>query len=125
MASCTCCIQPEYLVQPETWINVFPISMVCYKGMGMAITYSSHEKGRGHDLECGNYVPRNNSISIIAGLTVMMAVFSVVDDPLSAVSGGSSAITFRSYRVYSLRHLVAFVQLAMVAMFFWHSPLPH
>jgi NSS family neurotransmitter:Na+ symporter len=61
----------------------------------------------------------NNSISIIAGLTVMMAVFSVVDDPLSAVSGGSSAITFLVLpEVFAQAPGGPVVQLAMVAMFF-------
>jgi len=36
----------------------------------------------------------NNSISIIAGLTVLSAIFAVEADPLATVTGGSSAITF-------------------------------
>jgi len=36
----------------------------------------------------------NNSISIIAGLAVLSAIFAVSDDPLATVTGGSSAITF-------------------------------
>tara|TARA_B100000614_G_C14446647_1_gene452533 strand:- start:17 stop:973 length:957 start_codon:yes stop_codon:yes gene_type:complete len=61
----------------------------------------------------------NNSISIIAGLTVMMAIFSVVQDPLSAVSGGSSAITFLVLpEVFAQAPGGPVVQLAMVTMFF-------
>ena len=36
----------------------------------------------------------NNSISIIAGLTVLSAIFAVSDNPLDTVTNGSSAITF-------------------------------
>jgi NSS family neurotransmitter:Na+ symporter len=36
----------------------------------------------------------NNSISIIAGLTVLSAIFAVEADPIATVSQGSSAITF-------------------------------
>jgi NSS family neurotransmitter:Na+ symporter len=36
----------------------------------------------------------NNSISIIAGLAVLSAIFSVSADPLTTVTNGSSAITF-------------------------------
>jgi NSS family neurotransmitter:Na+ symporter len=36
----------------------------------------------------------NNSISIIAGLTVLSAIFAVSENPLDTVTNGSSAITF-------------------------------
>ena len=36
----------------------------------------------------------NNSISVIAGLAVLSAIFAVSTDPLATVTGGSSAITF-------------------------------
>jgi NSS family neurotransmitter:Na+ symporter len=61
----------------------------------------------------------NNSISIIAGLTVMMAVFAVVDDPLSAVGAGSSAITFLVLpEVFAQAPGGSAVQLIMVTVFF-------
>ena len=93
-------IQPEYLVQPETWINGLSQSAwSCSAGMGMAITYSVYmRKDEDTTLNAATMCLANNSISIIAGLTVMMAVFSVVDDPLSAVSGGSSALHSWFYR---------------------------
>ena len=114
-------IQPEYLVQPETWINGLSQSAwSCSAGMGMAITYSVYmRKDEDTTLNAATMCLANNSISIIAGLTVMMAVFSVVDDPLSAVSGGSSAITFLVLpEVFAQAPGGPIVQLAMVAMFF-------
>ena len=113
-------IQPEYLVQPETWINGLSQSAwSCSAGMGMAITYSVYMRKDEDTLNAATMCLINNSISIIAGLTVMMAVFSVVDDPLSAVSGGSSAITFLVLpEVFAQAPGGPFVQLAMVAMFF-------
>ena len=48
-----------------------------------------------------------------------MAVFAVVDDPLTAVSGGSSAITFLVLpEVFCAGPGGPVVQLAMVTMFF-------
>ena len=114
-------IQPEYLVQPETWINGLSQSAwSCSAGMGMAITSSVYmRKDEDTTLNAATMCLANNSISIIAGLTVMMAVFSVVDDPLSAVSGGSSAITFLVLpEVFAQAPGGPVVQLAMVAMFF-------
>ena len=114
-------IQPEYLVQPETWINGLSQSAwSCSAGMGMAITYSVYmRKDEDTTLNAATMCLANNSISIIAGLTVMMAVFSVVDDPLSAVSGGSSAITFLVLpEVFAQAPGGPIIQLAMVAMFF-------
>tara|TARA_Y100001970_G_scaffold121994_1_gene151236 strand:- start:2040 stop:3830 length:1791 start_codon:yes stop_codon:yes gene_type:complete len=114
-------IQPQYLVQPETWINGLSQSAwSCSAGMGMAITYSVYmRKDEDTTLNAATMCLANNSISIIAGLTVMMAVFSVSDDPLSAVSGGSSAITFLVLpEVFAKAPGGPVVQLLMVTMFF-------
>tara|TARA_B100001287_G_scaffold264397_1_gene256210 strand:+ start:71 stop:1876 length:1806 start_codon:yes stop_codon:yes gene_type:complete len=114
-------IQPEYLVQPETWINGLSQSAwSCSAGMGTAITYSVYmRKDEDTTLNAATMCLANNSISIIAGLTVMMAVFAVVDDPLAAVSGGSSAITFLVLpEVFAQAPGGPIVQLAMVTMFF-------
>ena len=110
-------IQPEYLLEPETWINGLSQSAwSCSAGMGMAITYSVYEDTT---LNAATMCLANNSISIIAGLTVMMAVFAVVDDPLSAVSGGSSAITFLVLpEVFAQAPGGPIVQLLMVTIFF-------
>ena len=113
--------QPEYLMQPETWINGLSQSAwSCSAGMGMAITYSVYmRKDEDTTLNAATMCLANNSISIIAGLTVMMAVFAVVDDPLAAVSGGSSAITFLVLpEVFAQAPGGPIVQLAMVTMFF-------
>jgi|TARA_B100001996_G_scaffold380755_1_gene368784 NSS family neurotransmitter:Na+ symporter len=114
-------IQPEYLTQPETWINGLSQSAwSCSAGMGMAITYSVYmRKDEDTTLNAATMCLANNSISIIAGLTVMMAVFSVSDDPLGAVSGGSSAITFLVLpEVFAQAPGGPMVQLLMVTMFF-------
>ena len=114
-------IQPEYLTQPETWINGLSQSAwSCSAGMGMAITYSVYmRKDEDTTLNAATMCLANNSISIIAGLTVMMAVFSVSDDPLGAVSGGSSAITFLVLpEVFAQAPGGPVVQLLMVTMFF-------
>ena len=114
-------IQPEYLMQPETWINGLSQSAwSCSAGMGMAITYSVYMRNdEDTTLNAATMCLANNSISIIAGLTVMMAVFAVVDDPLAAVSGGSSAITFLVLpEVFAQAPGGPVVQLAMVTMFF-------
>ena len=114
-------IQPEYLAQPETWINGLSQSAwSCSAGMGMAITYSVYmRKDEDTTLNAATMCLANNSISIIAGLTEMMAVFAVVDDPLAAVSGGSSAITFLVLpEVFAQAPGGPVVQLAMVTMFF-------
>ena len=114
-------IQPEYLMQPETWINGLSQSAwSCSAGMGMAITYSVYmRKDEDTTLNAATMCLANNSISIIAGLTVMMAVFAVVDDPLAAVSGGSSAITFLVLpEVFAQAPGGPVVLLAMVTMFF-------
>ena len=114
-------IQPEYLLEPETWINGLSQSAwSCSAGMGMAITYSVYmRKDEDTTLNAATMCLANNSISIIAGLTVMMAVFAVVDDPLSAVSGGSSAITFLVLpEVFAQAPGGPIVQLLMVTIFF-------
>jgi len=114
-------IQPEYLTQPETWINGLSQSAwSCSAGMGMAITYSVYmRKDEDTTLNAATMCLANNSISIIAGLTVMMAVFSVSEDPLGAVSGGSSAITFLVLpEVFAQAPGGPVVQLLMVTMFF-------
>ncbi|MEC9120647.1 MAG: sodium-dependent transporter [Candidatus Thermoplasmatota archaeon] len=114
-------IQPEYLLQPETWINGLSQSAwSCSAGMGTAITYSVYmRKDEDTTLNAATMCLANNSISIIAGLTVMMAVFAVVDDPLAAVSAGSSAITFLVLpEVFAQAPGGPIVQLAMVTMFF-------
>jgi len=114
-------IQPEYLMEPETWINGLSQSAwSCSAGMGMAITYSVYmRKDEDTTLNAATMCLANNSISIIAGLTVMMAVFAVVDDPLSAVGGGSSAITFLVLpEVFAKAPGGPVVQLLMVAVFF-------
>ncbi|MBM47310.1 MAG: hypothetical protein CMB35_01640 [Euryarchaeota archaeon] len=114
-------IQPEYLMQPETWINGLSQSAwSCSAGMGMAITYSVYmRKDEDTTLNAATMCLANNSISIIAGLTVMMAVFAVVADPLSAVSGGSSAITFLVLpEVFAQAPGGPIIQLLMVSTFF-------
>ena len=114
-------IQPEYLLEPETWINGLSQSAwSCSAGMGMAITYSVYmRKDEDTTLNAATMCLANNSISIIAGLTVMMAVFAVVDDPLSAVGGGSSAITFLVLpEVFAKAPGGPVVQLLMVTVFF-------
>ena len=114
-------IQPEYLTQPDTWISGLSQSAwSCSAGMGMAITYSVYmRKDEDTTLNAATMCLANNSISIIAGLTVMMAVFSVSDDPLGAVSGGSSAITFLVLpEVFAQAPGGPVVQLLMVTMFF-------
>ena len=114
-------IQPEYLVQPETWINGLSQSAwSCSAGMGMAITYSVYmRKDEDTTLNAATMCLANNSISIIAGLTVMMAVCSVSADPLGSVSGGSSAITFLVLpEVFAQAPGGPVVQLVMVAVFF-------
>ena len=86
----------EILAQPETWINGLSQSAwSCSAGMGMAITYAVYmRKDEDTTLNAFTMGLANNSISIIAGLTVLSAIFAVQDDPLGTVTGGSSAITF-------------------------------
>jgi NSS family neurotransmitter:Na+ symporter len=63
--------------------------------MGMAITYSVYmRKDEDTTLNAFTMGLANNSISIIAGLTVLSAIFAVSENPLDTVTNGSSAITF-------------------------------
>jgi len=84
------------LSEPSIWINGLSQSAwSCSAGMGMAITYSVYmRKDEDTTLNAFTMGLANNSISIIAGLTVLSAIFAVSDNPLDTVTGGSSAITF-------------------------------
>ena len=84
------------LSEPSIWINGLSQSAwSCSAGMGMAITYSVYmRKDEDTTLNAFTMGLANNSISIIAGLTVLSAIFAVSDNPLYTVTGGSSAITF-------------------------------
>jgi NSS family neurotransmitter:Na+ symporter len=84
------------LGDPEIWINGLSQSAwSCSAGMGMAITYSVYmRKDEDTTLNAFTMGLANNSISIIAGLTVLSAIFAVEADPLETVTAGSSAITF-------------------------------
>ena len=84
------------LGEPEIWINGLAQSAwSCSAGMGMAITYSVYmRKDEDTTLNAFTMGLANNSISIIAGLTVLSAIFAVESDPLETVTAGSSAITF-------------------------------
>ncbi|MDP6869536.1 MAG: sodium-dependent transporter [Candidatus Poseidoniaceae archaeon] len=84
------------LSEPSIWINGLSQSAwSCSAGMGMAITYAVYmRKDEDTTLNAFTMGLANNSISIIAGLTVLSAIFAVSSDPLETVTGGSSAITF-------------------------------
>ncbi len=84
------------LSDPAIWINGLSQSAwSCSAGMGMAITYSVYmRKDEDTTLNAFTMGLANNSISIIAGLTVLSAIFAVSSDPLETVTKGSSAITF-------------------------------
>ena len=84
------------LNDPAIWINGLSQSAwSCSAGMGMAITYSVYmRKDEDTTLNAFTMGLANNSISIIAGLTVLSAIFAVSDNPLDTVTNGSSAITF-------------------------------
>ena len=84
------------LSDPSVWINGLSQSAwSCSAGMGMAITYAVYmRKDEDTTLNAFTMGLANNSISIIAGLTVLSAIFAVQADPLGTVTGGSSAITF-------------------------------
>ena len=71
----------EILAQPETWINGLSQSAwSCSAGMGMAITYAVYmRKDEDTTLNAFTMGLANNSISIIAGLTVLSAIFAVQD----------------------------------------------
>jgi neurotransmitter:Na+ symporter, NSS family len=84
------------LSEPEVWINGLSQSAwSCSAGMGMCITYAVYmSKDEDTVLNAFTMGLANNSVSIIAGLAVLSAIFAVSDDPLATVTGGSSAITF-------------------------------
>ena len=84
------------LSDPAIWINGLSQSAwSCSAGMGMVITYSVYmRKDEDTTLNAFTMGLANNSISIIAGLTVLSAIFAVSANPLDTVTGGSSAITF-------------------------------
>ena len=84
------------LSDPAIWINGLSQSAwSCSAGMGMAITYSVYmRKDEDTTLNAFTMGLANNSISIIAGLTVLSAIFAVSENPLDTVTNGSSAITF-------------------------------
>ena len=84
------------LSDPAIWINGLSQSAwSCSAGMGMAITYSVYmRKDEDTTLNAFTMGLANNSISIIAGLTVLSAIFAVNENPLDTVTNGSSAITF-------------------------------
>tara|TARA_B110001452_G_scaffold12188_1_gene10049 strand:- start:2479 stop:4161 length:1683 start_codon:yes stop_codon:yes gene_type:complete len=84
------------LSDPAIWINGLSQSAwSCSAGMGMAITYSVYmRKDEDTTLNAFTMGLANNSISIIAGLTVLSAIFAVSENPLETVTNGSSAITF-------------------------------
>ncbi len=89
-------VDPEMLWEPEIWINGLSQSAwSCSAGMGMAITYAVYmRKDEDTVLNAFTMGLANNSISVIAGLAVLSAIFAVSSDPLATVTGGSSAITF-------------------------------
>ena len=89
-------VDPAMLSEPEVWINGLSQSAwSCSAGMGMAITYAVYmRKDEDTVLNAFTMGFANNSISIIAGLAVLSAIFAVSSDPLATVSNGSSAITF-------------------------------
>ena len=84
------------LSEPSIWINGLSQSAwSCSAGMGMAITYSVYmRKDEDTTLNAFTMGLANNSISIIAGLTVLSAIFAVSENPVETVTNGSSAITF-------------------------------
>ena len=89
-------VDPDMLMEPEVWINGLSQSAwSCSAGMGMCITYAVYmRKDEDTVLNAFTMGFANNSISIIAGLSVLSAIFAVSADPLTTVTNGSSAITF-------------------------------
>ena len=89
-------VDPAMLSEPSVWINGLSQSAwSCSAGMGMAITYAVYmRKDEDTVLNAFTMGFANNSISIIAGLAVLSAIFAVSADPLATVTNGSSAITF-------------------------------
>ena len=118
----------DMLMEPEVWINGLSQSAwSCSAGMGMCITYAVYmSKDEDTVLNAFTMGLANNSISIIAGLAVLSAIFAVESDPLATVTGGSSAITFLALpQVFAQAPGGAIGPLVMTAMFFLAlSPLP-
>ena len=88
--------------------------------MGMCITYAVYmSKDEDTVLNAFTMGLANNSISIIAGLAVLSAIFAVNPDPLATVTGGSSAITFLALpEVFAKAPMAPIGPLFMMAGFF-------
>jgi len=111
----------DMLFEPEVWINGLSQSAwSCSAGMGMCITYAVYmSKDEDTVLNAFTMGLANNSISIIAGLAVLSAIFAVNPDPLATVTGGSSAITFLALpEVFALAPFAPIGPLFMMAGFF-------
>ena len=111
----------DMLTEPEVWINGLSQSAwSCSAGMGMCITYAVYmSKDEDTVLNAFTMGLANNSISIIAGLAVLSAIFAVNPDPLATVTGGSSAITFLALpEVFALAPFAPIGPLFMMAGFF-------
>ena len=111
----------EMLKEPEVWINGLSQSAwSCSAGMGMCITYAVYmSKDEDTVLNAFTMGLANNSISIIAGLAVLSAIFAVNPDPLATVTGGSSAITFLALpEVFAKAPMAPIGPLFMMAGFF-------
>jgi NSS family neurotransmitter:Na+ symporter len=111
----------DMLFEPSVWINGLSQSAwSCSAGMGMCITYAVYmRKDEDTVLNAFTMGLANNSISIIAGLAVLSAIFAVNPDPLATVTGGSSAITFLALpEVFAQAPGGNIGPLIMTAMFF-------
>ncbi len=111
----------DMLSEPEVWINGLSQSAwSCSAGMGMCITYAVYmSKDEDTVLNAFTMGLANNSISIIAGLAVLSAIFAVNPDPLATVTGGSSAITFLALpEVFAKAPMDPIGPLFMMAGFF-------
>ncbi|MGB1679404.1 MAG: sodium-dependent transporter [Poseidonia sp.] len=111
----------DMLFEPSVWINGLSQSAwSCSAGMGMCITYAVYmRKDEDTVLNAFTMGLANNSISIIAGLAVLSAIFAVNPDPLATVTGGSSAITFLALpEVFAQAPGGTIGPLIMTAMFF-------
>jgi NSS family neurotransmitter:Na+ symporter len=111
----------DMLGEPEVWINGLSQSAwSCSAGMGMCITYAVYmSKDEDTVLNAFTMGLANNSVSIIAGLAVLSAIFAVNPDPLATVTGGSSAITFLALpEVFAQAPMDPIGPLFMMAGFF-------
>ena len=111
----------DMLFEPEVWINGLSQSAwSCSAGMGMCITYAVYmSKDEDTVLNAFTMGLANNSISIIAGLAVLSAIFAVNPDPLGTVTEGSSAITFLALpEVFAQAPFAPVGPLFMMAGFF-------